>query len=125
MKKIDYTFSSKQESRKSFQLASGYISETVILFEQEKITVVIQANGNVQFYDIHGMCIAEDAAPPVNNGREVYEEIFCSVKNGMIVLEFPVYQWIDNYPHCDGEHDRWDTRIVGYHSMVFDPSAAC
>ncbi len=105
MKKMDYTFNSEKQTKQSFQLASGYISETVILFENEKITAVIQAKGGVKFCSLHGECIAEDTAPPVNNGREVYE-------------------WIDNYPHCDGEHDRWDTRIAGYHSLTFDPSPA-
>ena len=67
--------------------------------------------------------IASGAVPQVVSGKEAYQEISCQAENGKIVLQFPIYQWIDNYPHCDGEHDRWDTRKVGAHTMIFDACA--
>lgn len=36
-----------------------------------------------------------------------------------ITISFAIVEWIDNYPNCDGEHDRWDSRTVGYHDLVF------
>lgn len=38
----------------------------------------------------------------------------------MIKLEFPIYKWIDHYPHCDGEHDRWEQQIIGYRELALD-----
>lgn len=104
------------------QLASGYISQTVILFEKEAVTAVVQAEGSVEFFGGDGALIAAGQAPAVVSGKECYTDIGCQVKDGRICLLFPVYKWIDNYPHCDGEHDRWDTRIVDWHPLTLDPA---
>ena len=105
----------------AFQLATGYISTTVLFFEREEILARIQADGHVAFLNPDGGLLAEFRAPRETEGRGVYEQVLCSVKDGKLQLRFPVVQWIDNYPNCDGEHDRWDSRIVGYHTVEFDP----
>ena len=104
----------------SFQIASGYISETLILFENENIVALIEAKGQVKFYNMSDELLAQAEAPAVGSGKGVYEEVLCQVKDNLIEIQFSIYEWIDNYPHCDGEHDRWDTRIVGYHTVAFD-----
>lgn len=120
-RKYDFTFdSSKSTDKQMYQLASGYISEPAILFLRENIVAVIQAKGGVEFFDADDKLIADASAPPVVNGKEAYTDIGCRVANNVLELHFPVYQWIDNYPNCDGEHDRWDTRIVGFHTMGLD-----
>lgn len=120
-RKTDITFNSKQDSSETlYQLASGYISKTTILFENENVIAVIQANGRVEFYNTDDERIAVGNVPPVENGRGVYEDVGCQVENHLLTLRFPLYQWIDNYPHCDGEHDRWDTKIVGFHTLTLD-----
>lgn len=103
-----------------FQLASGFISTTHILFEKEGILAVIQAEGAVEFFNSEKNRIAAAKVPAQEGGRQVYEEVCCTVGDGAIVLKFPVCQWIDNYPHCDGEYDRWDRVITGYHTLRFD-----
>ncbi len=124
VRKADYTVNSENApGEKQFQLASGYISETTILFEKENVVAVIQAKGSVEFFNMQDERLAVLEAPAVVNGKEVYEDIRCMVEDHTIILKFPLYQWIDNYPHCDGEHDRWDTRIVGFHRMSFDLSS--
>lgn len=116
--KIDKSFHSEKDSNKTYQLASGYISQTAILFEKENIVAVIQASGNVSFYDRNDVLIAAGNAPSVDDGRGVYEEINCQVENNLLKLQFPIYEWIDNYPNCDGEYDRWDSRKVGAHTLT-------
>jgi len=122
--KFDVVFNSETDNAKGyFQIASGYISETRIHFEKEHIVAVVHAKGCVEFYDMENKLLASGAVPQAVSGKEAYEEISCQAENGKIVLQFPIYQWIDNYPHCDGEHDRWDTRKVGAHTMIFDACA--
>ncbi len=118
---IDIVFDSEKETgEKLFQLASGYISETTILFEKENVAAVIQAKGSVEFFNMKDELIAGGEVPPVESGKEVYVEVCCQVKENLLILKFPIYQWIDNYPNCDGEHDRWDTKIVGFHTLTLD-----
>lgn len=109
------------ESEQSFQLATGYISTTTVFFENEGILARIKAEGSVTLLNSAGELLAEFRAPRETEGRGVYEQVLCSVKDRKLLLRFPVVQWIDNYPNCDGEHDRWDSRIVGYYTVEFDP----
>lgn len=118
MKNADHVFDSQTE--KTYQLATGHISKTVILFEREQLYAEILAEGQVTLYDAQGNVLAKDQAPLEESGRKVYEEVTCRVEDGSVILEFPIYQWIDHYPNCDGEHDRWSTRKVGSHSCRFE-----
>lgn len=120
-RKIDITFNSEKDTNKGlYQLASGYISQTTIHFEKENVVAVIQAKGSVEFYNMDDELIAFGNVSAVESGKEVYENVGCQVEDNLLKLQFPIYEWIDNYPHCDGEHDRWDTKIIGYHTMTFD-----
>lgn len=119
-KKIDKVFLSGNGVKKTFQLASGYISQTTIHFENENIIAVIQAAGSVEFFDRDDTLIAAGSVSPDDSGRKVYEDVICQVKDDVLILQFPIYEWLDNYPHCDGEHDRWDTRIIGFHALNLD-----
>ncbi len=53
-------------------------------------------------------------------GKGTYSEVLYIADDDKITLKFPIVKWIDNYPNCDGEHDRWDTKTIGYHTLVFD-----
>jgi len=102
-----------------YQLASGYDSTTQMLFETAGIRVRIEAKGFVEFFNTEGESIYSIRLPETG-GRGVYEDVVCSGSSKRICLQFPVYRWIDNYPHCDGEYDRWDTKIVDYHTLTLD-----
>ncbi len=119
-RQIDITFDSEKAAEKLYQLASGYISETTIHFEKENVVAVIQAKGCVEFYTMEDELITSGSVPAVDDGREAYQEIGCQAGGGILELRFPIYEWIDNYPNCDGEHDRWDTRITGFHTLKLD-----
>ncbi len=121
MEKYDIIFDSeKEKSGKSFQIASGYISETRVLFEKERVAAIIHAKGKVEIYNVNGQIEAIGELPEVEIGKQVYEEVCCDVKDSRIIMSFPTYTWIDNYPHCDGEHDRWETRKIGEKVLTFD-----
>ena len=120
MRNYDKQFNSQQEKELKIELANGYISTTKILFEAEKIVVKIDAKGVIDFLDFEDQVIASIDIPQQTGGKEVYTEVLCGVEDSCILLKFPIVEWIDNYPHCDGEHDRWDSKIIGYHKLVFD-----
>lgn len=120
-RKIDITFNSEKDSNKGyFQIANGYISQTVVLFERESIVAVINAKGCVEFYNMDCKLLATYKLPSIESGKQVYEEVALESQGDLLILKFPIYEWIDNYPNCDGEHDRWDTRVIGHNSVTFD-----
>ena len=110
----------REEGFLRFQIAHGYCSTTVIFFEKEHIFAKVEASGKVAFYDDGEQLLASGSQPPQEGGRERYTHIRCKVENGAIVLQLPILEWIDNYPHCDGESDRWDDKTLGYRQMRFD-----
>ena len=120
--KYDFVFDSDTEkTEKKYPLASGYVSTTVIFFKNENISAKIEAEGRIELYNAADEKIGELSAGDTAGGKEKYEDILCAVDGGKILFRFPVYEWIDNYPNCDGENDRWDCRIVGYSdSLVFE-----
>ncbi len=119
MTKADIIFNS-EHGEKTFQIASGHISETTVLFEKEGISALIHAKGYVEFYNVDGELLASGNLPEVESGKQVYEEVRCSADGNLITLSFPIYTWIDHYPNCDGEHDRWSTKTIGYNTVTFD-----
>lgn len=121
MKDYDKIFNSEEQNgSKSFQLANGYISSTTIFLEKEKIVAKIEAAGHLEFFDSEENIIASFDIPAQTGGKEKYDEVLCEAKENIIVLRFPIVEWIDNYPNCDGEHDRWDTETIGYHTLKFN-----
>ncbi len=104
-----------RESRepKVFSIACGYISTTWFDFVSEGVKAKIEAKGHVEFYRGDELMEAYDVPRP-DSGRELFMHVRCSVSDDSVILEFPVYSWTDNYPHCDGESDRWDAEIIGY-----------
>ena len=118
-RKADIIFNSENGSQK-YQIASGYISETIILFEREETTALVYAEGRVEFFDRDGNSLAEGKVESQTGGREVYEEVVCEAAETTLTLKFPIVKWIDNYPNCDGENDRWDSVIIGYNTLTYD-----
>lgn len=121
MKDYDKVFNSEENiGIKSFQLATGYISSTTILFEKEKIVAKIEAKGHIDYFDCEDTLIASFDVPSQTGGKETYNEVLCETEENTIVLKFPIVEWIDNYPNCDGEHDRWDAQTIGYNTLKFN-----
>ncbi len=122
MKEYDKIFNSETDKNlKKIQLANGHISNTTILFEREGIVVGIESKGHIRFCDNKGKSLISFDVPAQTGGKEVYDEVLCAAEGGVISLHFPIVEWIDNYPNCDGEFDRWDTQVIGHHIVKFDP----
>ena len=102
------------------QLATGYVSSTTIPFEANEIVVRIEAKGFVEFLNPQENLLASFNLPKQAEGRGVYTEVLYSEGDNAITLKFPIIEWIDNYPHCDGEFDRWDTKTIGYYTLEFN-----
>lgn len=117
-RKFDFVFDSTKDNGKEFQLANGHISETNILFEREDVAAMVYAQGKIEFF-ADGELVATRKLPEVDGGKGVYDTVICVVKGDLIELSFPIYQWIDTYPNCDGEHDRWVTRKIGCEVVEF------
>lgn len=95
-------------------------SQTAVHFVNEKVIAEVQAKGSAEFFKEDGTLIAAGNVEPERGGMEKYEDISFYVTAQTIELRFPVYKWIDNYPHCDGEHDRWDSKITGFRTLKLD-----
>lgn len=80
-----------------------------VLFEKEQILLRADAQGNAVFCDVSGQ---EKYRGRADNGTRRFDRVFCDVTDDTITVRFPVIKWIDHYPHCDGEHDRWSEVIV-------------
>ncbi len=121
MKEYEKSFNSEETNGlKKLQLATGYISSTNIFFELEKMFIRIEAKGYIEFLDCNEVLLTSINIPEQTGGKETYNEVICGVEDNKIILKLPIVEWIDNYPHCDGEHDRWDTKTIGYHTLTFD-----
>lgn len=107
-------------------LACGYISLNEINFINEKITVNVESRtGEVAFYDSEGNKLLTAMAKTPQSGDEKFSEIKCSAEGNQIKLGFPHYSYKDNYPHCDGEHDRWTKTVSGFSFLCFDITNNC
>ena len=107
-------------------LACGHISRTEIAFTHEKITVSIEAKtGEVDFYDPDGKKRLSARVEIPSSGDEKFSEVQCVAAGGQIKLGFPQYTYTDNYPHCDGEHDRWTKTLSGFDYLCYDLKNNC
>ena len=107
-------------------LACGYISLTKIEFINENVTVDVEAKtGVVDFYDSQGAKrLSVEIKTPLS-GDEKFSEVKCIAEGGKIKLGFPSYTYKDNYPNCDGEHDRWTKIISGFDFLCYDIKNNC
>ena len=111
---------------KMIELACGYISLTKIRFINENIIVSIEAKtGEVDFYNPATQKHLSAKAEVPLLGDEKFSEVQCIVVDGQIKLGFPQYTYKDNYPHCDGEHDRWTKIISDFNFLCYDFKNNC
>ncbi len=107
-------------------LACGYISLTKIEFVNENITAEIEAKtGEVGFYDSGAKKLLSTKVETPLSGDEKFSEVKCIVEGQQIKIGFPRYTYKDNYPHCDGEHDRFTKTISGFDFLCYDFKNNC
>ncbi len=97
----------------------GHSEDTEIYFPEEKVYATVLNTGSVTFYDENRKELATiEIKPNTKNG--MHDNAYCKAEQGKIILWFPIVDYIDNYPNCDGEYDRWDVRYIGYDCVAFD-----
>lgn len=106
-------------SERRFHLACGYCTTTSFLFEKANFAVVIDCKGDFDFYTVGGEKLETVKAKRMTSGRECYEDIFITTTDDGVIFRLPDYSWVDHYPDCDGESDRWSSRIDGVNDEVF------
>ena len=116
----------KSDKGEQISLACGYVSLNQISFINEKITVNIETKtGEVAFYDLESNKLLSVKIQTPTSGDEKFSEVKCVVEGEQIKLGFPKYTYEDNYPHCDGEHDRWTKTISGFSFLCYDFQNNC
>ena len=101
---------------KKYTLDTDHQRPTIVFFEKEGVVLSADANGNAVFSNTDGDILYRGKADGPN---PFFDRIHCSVVGCTVHVLFPIVKWIDNYPHCDGEHDRWDEIIVGEIPVIY------
>ena len=97
----------------------GYVEDTELYFINEKIYLTVKKEGSVTFLDeARNELCGTEVKPTTKNG--MHDNVYCRCDDGRIKVWFPIVDCIDNYPNCDGEHDRWTVRYVGYDCVMLD-----
>lgn len=65
------------------------------LFEKESVIAVIHAVGEVEFRDTDHSLFASGKIIKQEGGREVYGDVCCKVEGSTVILQFPIYRWIE------------------------------
>lgn len=111
---------------KLINLACGHISQNQIVFVNQSLAVDLEARtGEIAFCDLDGKVLLSARVELPGAGDEKFSEGKCCVAGEQIKLGFPRYSYEDNYPHCDGEHDRWTKIISGYRFLCYDLQKNC
>ena len=97
----------------------GFVENTQVHCIHEHVYAVVLQRGSISIRDMDGAVLAElTVTPDTKNG--MHDNCYCKVEAGKLVLWFPQVRYIDNYPYCDGEYDRWDVVYTGYERVAFD-----
>lgn len=97
----------------------GHIDDTRMHFVNEKLFVTVKERGNITFAHEDGRVLAQVFVDPhTMNG--LHGDCLCTLCCGKILLFFPLYHFIDTYPDCDGEYDRWIAREAGFQRLEYD-----
>ena len=110
MMKYDYVYDSvKDTSEKSFEFEKAGKPEIVVLFLAENILLMANREGNALFLDMDGKELYKDCAEAEDT---FFSRIECKASKNILTVCFVRTKTVDNYPHCDGEYDRWDEIVV-------------
>lgn len=99
--------SSSNASGKAFEIEDQ--NSITILFEKEQVILYADTDGNAVFSAVDGVELYKTKAEETERR---YLDFFCQVSGSTITVKFRTVKYIDHYPHCDGEHDRWSRIIV-------------
>ena len=111
--RYDHIITSSEDLKEArFHLSCGYYDTTSFFFEKANFSVTIHCRGIFTFQR-GGAEPVTVRAKPMTDGRGCYMDVFITTTDDGAIFRLPDYIWYDNYPDCDGESDRWDTKIIG------------
>lgn len=101
------------------------IDPTAVFFEVERITATVDSLGHIEFFDqdkqsLGFVDVPAAESPDLYAHSGQYGEVHCRAESGRVIFDLPVYRWVDHYPHCDGESDRWSRYVVRWFRVEFD-----
>lgn len=116
--KYDFIYKDENYSfQNTFELEFESDEPITVLFERDGIILRTDRFGNAIFLNEGGEELMRGAATS-ESGRFI--EVHLVASKDEIRVNFPVIKYIDHYPNCDGEHDRWSKRIVASNYIIFN-----
>lgn len=88
---------------KEFAIDSEKDTPLTVFFEKENIVLQADCQGNAVFMNPDGIELYRSKA----ESDRLFLKIYCKIKDNTVTVRFPVIEWVDHYPNCDGEYDRW------------------
>ena len=119
--KFDHVIKENNIKEEKYHLSCGYYETTSFLFEKLNFYVVIHCKGIFTFYTLDGEEIKKVTCKKMSGGRGCYMDVFITTTDSEVIFQLPDYIWYDSYPYCDGESDRWDTKIIGISDTLHYP----
>ena len=110
-----------QLNAECFHLSCGFYETTSFLFEKADFSVVIHCKGEFAFYAPDGSKVMTYKAKRMASGRGCYMDVLITTTDNAVIFQLPQYDWIDHYPNCDGESDRWTAQITGINDEIVYP----
>lgn len=125
MDHITYDSSVKSDDIKIEAPYYNAIRPTKISFVREHISALVDSLGHVEFLDSEDRSLGfvdvpAAEAPDLYAHSGQYGTVWCSAQGDELRIRLPIYQWEDDYPHCDGESDRWTRRTIRHFQVVFN-----
>lgn len=117
MEKINYDINSGLYKLPNYY---GFVENTEVFFTGEKVYLTVENTGKIVFTNADGKQLAETFVMPDTHNNK-HDNAWCKAEDGKIHLFLPVVAYEDNYPHCDGEYDRWSEVYIGYNCVTFNP----
>ena len=75
--------------------------------------IQVSPKGATQVCNGEGRLLAE-----TDDGDTVYKEVRFSWTPTALTVQFGRVTYVDNYPHCDGEHDRWEEKWLSMRTVT-------
>ena len=108
--KYDYIYdSTRQIYEEKLEFEGETKPSVTVLFSEEGVVLQADNNGNAIFFDLEGYELYKARA---EYEGKAFRWIYFHVSKNTLSVSFTVTKLVDNYPHCDGEYDRWDEIVV-------------
>lgn len=106
--KYDYIYdTSTQNTEQEYELNREGDCLAKILLKEQNFALEINSQGKVVLYDIDGKVIDTKKIKSEKYPDKKFSDVIIKISNDKIQLNMLMKKYVDHYPHCDGEYDRW------------------